>query len=88
MEQIKVLIVDDEENIRNVIKEYAKVENYLVKEAADGKEGGRAARGNGARGRAGGGKALSGISDRNGLSEDVQRSDGTFGHRSGNAFLL
>ena len=38
MEQIKVLIVDDEENIRNVIKEYAKVENYLVKEAADGKE--------------------------------------------------
>lgn len=38
MEQIKILIVDDEENIRNVIKEYAKVENYLTKEASDGKE--------------------------------------------------
>lgn len=35
---MKLLIVDDEKNIREVIKEYAKVENYLVDEAADGKE--------------------------------------------------
>ena len=35
---MKVLIVDDEELIRNVIKEYCKFENYLVDEASDGAE--------------------------------------------------
>ena len=35
---MKVLIVDDEELIRNVIKEYCKSENYLVDEASDGEE--------------------------------------------------
>ena len=35
---MKLLIVDDEKNIREVIKEYAKAENYLVDEASDGKE--------------------------------------------------
>lgn len=35
---MKVLIVDDEELIRNVIKEYCKFENYLVDEASDGEE--------------------------------------------------
>lgn len=33
---MKLLIVDDEELIRNVIKEYAKLENYEVDEAEDG----------------------------------------------------
>ena len=35
---MKLLVVDDEELIRNVIKEYAKVENYEVDEASDGDE--------------------------------------------------
>ena len=35
---MKLLIVDDEELIRNVIKEYAKAEGYIVDEAADGEE--------------------------------------------------
>ncbi len=34
----KILIVDDEENIRNVVAEYAQFENYIVDEAADGIE--------------------------------------------------
>lgn len=33
---MKILIVDDEEKIRNVIKEYAEFEGYEVKEAIDG----------------------------------------------------
>lgn len=33
---MRLLIVDDEELIRNVIKEYAKAEGYLVDEASDG----------------------------------------------------
>lgn len=36
MIKVKLLIVDDEELIRNVIKEYAKLENYEVDEAEDG----------------------------------------------------
>ena len=36
MDQIKLLIVDDEENIREVIKEYARLENYNVTEADNG----------------------------------------------------
>ena len=35
---MRLLIVDDEELIRSVIKEYAELENYEVDEAADGKE--------------------------------------------------
>lgn len=35
---MKLLVVDDEELIRNVIKEYAKIENYEVDEASDGNE--------------------------------------------------
>ena len=35
---MKLLVVDDEELIRNVIKEYAKIENYDVDEASDGDE--------------------------------------------------
>lgn len=35
---MKVLIVDDEELIRNVIKEYLKIENYEYVEASNGKE--------------------------------------------------
>lgn len=35
---MKLLVVDDEELIRNVIKEYAKIENYEVDEASDGDE--------------------------------------------------
>lgn len=35
---MKVLIVDDEELIRNVIKEYLKIENYEYDEASNGKE--------------------------------------------------
>ncbi len=35
---MKVLIVDDEELIRNVIKEYSKAEGYIVDEACDGEE--------------------------------------------------
>lgn len=34
----KILIVDDEANIREVIKEYAEFENYEVNEAGDGME--------------------------------------------------
>ena len=34
----KILIVDDELRIREVIKEYAEFEGYTVKEAADGRE--------------------------------------------------
>lgn len=35
---MKVLIVDDEELIRNIIKEYCHSEGYLTEEAADGLE--------------------------------------------------
>jgi two-component system response regulator ResD len=35
---VKLLVVDDEELIRNVIKEYATVEGYLVDDAKDGDE--------------------------------------------------
>lgn len=35
---MRILVVDDEENIRNVIKEYAKFEGYEVEEASDGME--------------------------------------------------
>ncbi len=31
----KVLIVDDEENIRNVLREYAEFEGHVVMEAVD-----------------------------------------------------
>lgn len=34
----KILIVDDEEKIRNVVREYAEFEGYEVEEAADGME--------------------------------------------------
>lgn len=34
----KILVVDDEARIREVIKEYAEFEGYIVKEAADGME--------------------------------------------------
>ena len=34
----KLLIVDDEEKIREVIKEYAEIEGYLAEEASDGME--------------------------------------------------
>lgn len=33
---MKILVVDDETNIRNVLKEYAEFEGYEVKEACDG----------------------------------------------------
>ena len=33
---MKILVVDDEVNIRNVIKEYAKFEGYEVEEAGNG----------------------------------------------------
>ena len=32
----RILIVDDESNIRNVVKEYAEFEGYEVAEAEDG----------------------------------------------------
>ena len=32
----KILIVDDEENIRNVLREYAEFEGHVVMEAVDG----------------------------------------------------
>ena len=35
---MKILVVDDEANIRNVIKEYAEFEGYEVEEAVDGME--------------------------------------------------
>ena len=35
---MKILVVDDETLIREVIKEYASLENYLVKEASNGYE--------------------------------------------------
>ena len=35
---MRILIVDDEDNIRLVIKEYLKNENYLVDEASNGLE--------------------------------------------------
>lgn len=35
---MKILIVDDEEKIRNVIKEYAEFEGYEIDEASDGME--------------------------------------------------
>ena len=38
MSQIKVLIVDDEADIRNVIREYAENEQYKVTEASNGEE--------------------------------------------------
>ena len=36
MQKVKILIVDDEENIREVIKEYSTLEGYAVKEADSG----------------------------------------------------
>ena len=36
MQKIKILIVDDEKNIREVIREYATLEGYEVKEADNG----------------------------------------------------
>ena len=36
MQKLKILIVDDEENIREVIKEYSTLEGYEVKEADSG----------------------------------------------------
>src|SRR5574344_587503 len=38
MKFMRLLVVDDEELIRNVIKEYAKAEGYQIDEAADGEE--------------------------------------------------
>lgn len=38
MENIKILIVDDEDKMRKVIKIYLEKEGYLVEEAIDGKE--------------------------------------------------
>ena len=35
---MKLLIVDDEKGIRDVIKEYAKLEHYEMIEASDGEE--------------------------------------------------
>ena len=35
---MRVLVVDDEEKIRNVIKEYAEFEGYEIDEAEDGME--------------------------------------------------
>ena len=35
---MKILIVDDEELIRNVIREYAKAEGFIVEEASNGEE--------------------------------------------------
>lgn len=35
---MKLLVVDDEEKIRHVIKEYAEFENYEVEEAVDGRD--------------------------------------------------
>lgn len=35
---MKILVVDDEEKIRHVIKEYAEFEEYEVKEAVDGRD--------------------------------------------------
>ena len=35
---MKVLVVDDEAKIRNVIKEYAEFEGYEIAEASDGME--------------------------------------------------
>ena len=35
-DNLKILVVDDEVNIRNVIKEYAKFEGYEVEEAGNG----------------------------------------------------
>ena len=37
-DNLKILVVDDEVNIRNVIKEYAKFEGYEVEEAGNGKQ--------------------------------------------------
>ena len=34
----KVLVVDDEEKIRRIIRKYAEFEGYFVEEAADGEE--------------------------------------------------
>ncbi|KNF09696.1 transcriptional regulatory protein SrrA [Gottschalkia purinilytica] len=38
MNTLKILIVEDEERMRKVIKKYLEAENYEVKEAKDGKE--------------------------------------------------
>ena len=35
---MKILVVDDEEKIRNVIREYAEFEGYEIEEACDGME--------------------------------------------------
>ena len=35
-EQQTILVVDDEENIRTLIRKYAEFEGYIVDEAADG----------------------------------------------------
>ena len=37
-EKKRILVVDDEELIRNVIKEYLKMENYIIDEAEDGED--------------------------------------------------
>lgn len=42
----KILIVDDEENIRNVLREYAEFEGHVVMEAVDGMDAVRVAREN------------------------------------------
>lgn len=36
LQKVKILIVDDEKNIREVIKEYSILEGYEVKEADSG----------------------------------------------------
>ena len=36
--KVRLLVVDDEANIRNVVREYAEFEGYAVEEAADGME--------------------------------------------------
>ena len=41
-----ILIADDEENIRNVLREYAEFEGYSVLEANDGMEAVRVAKSN------------------------------------------
>ncbi len=38
MEDIKILVVDDEDKMRQVIKIYLQKEGYIVEEASDGKE--------------------------------------------------
>ncbi len=35
-QEVKVLVVDDEERIRRLLKMYLERENYIIEEAADG----------------------------------------------------